>query len=98
MTGKHCSLALLGLLLGQSLLHQFQICVFQVDQVVSEHELWSFEEVCREETVMLVIIALFSRQFDFLNELRSIQAHYTEDPLLGLRLTIFAKYDVLLGL
>ena len=54
------------------MLKQFHIRVFQSDQVVLEHELWSFEEVWPEETVMLVIIALFGRQFDFLNEFRSV--------------------------
>ena len=97
MTSKHVPLALLGLLVGQSLLKQFHIRVFQNDQVVLEHELWSFEEVWPEETVMLVIIALFSRQFDFLNEFRSVQAHHTKDPLLGLRLAILAKHNILCG-
>ena len=65
--------------------------------MVLEHELRSLKEICCVETVMLVIIALFSRQFDFLDELRRVQAHHTKHPLLRFGLLILAKHNVLLG-
>ena len=65
--------------------------------MVLEHELRSFEEICCEETVILVIIALFGRQFNFLDEPRSVQAHHTKHPLLRFGLLILAKHNILLG-